>query len=63
MDFYKIKTRVVKRNGYAVCEIYRDFIVGRTTDLMVQGGKFHAVWDEEKGLWSTDEYDVQRLVD
>lgn len=63
MDFYKIKTRVVKRNGYAVCEIYPDFIVGRTTDLMVQGGKFHAVWDEEKGLWSTDEYDVQRLVD
>ena len=63
MDFYKIKTRVVKRNGYAVCEIYPDFVVGRTTDLMVQGGKFHAVWDEEKGLWSTDEYDVQRLVD
>ena len=63
MDFYKIKTRVVKRNGYAVCEIYPDFIVGRTTDLMVQGGKFHAIWDEEKGLWSTDEYDVQRLVD
>ncbi len=22
-----------------------------------------AIWDEAKGLWSTDEYDVQRLVD
>lgn len=30
---------------------------------MVRGRSFYAIWDEEKGLWSTDEYDVQRLVD
>jgi len=30
---------------------------------MVQGRAFYAIWDEEKGLWSRDEYDVQRLVD
>nr|DAK82970.1 MAG TPA: DNA polymerase [Caudoviricetes sp.] len=30
---------------------------------MVRGKAFYAIWDEEKGLWSTDEYDVQRLVD
>ena len=30
---------------------------------MVQGGRFYAIWDPEKGLWSKDEYDVQRLVD
>lgn len=30
---------------------------------MVQGKSFYAIWDEEAGLWSTDEYDVQRLVD
>lgn len=30
---------------------------------MVRGKSFYAIWDEEKGLWSTDEYDVQRLVD
>jgi energy-coupling factor transporter ATP-binding protein EcfA2 len=30
---------------------------------MVRGRSFYAVWDEERGLWSTDEYDVQRLVD
>ena len=30
---------------------------------MVQGGNFYAIWDEEKELWSRDEYDVQRLVD
>jgi hypothetical protein len=30
---------------------------------MVQGKTFYAIWDAEKGLWSRDEYDVQRLVD
>ncbi|MEI4872847.1 hypothetical protein Q8G47_29415, partial [Klebsiella pneumoniae] len=30
---------------------------------MVKGSAFYAIWDEEAGLWSTDEYDVQRLVD
>src|SRR4029077_11284255 len=38
-------------------------MVGRSQDLMVQGRTFYAIWDEEKGLWSRDEYDVQRLVD
>ena len=60
MDFYKIKERSVK-NG--VIEIYPDFIVCRSKDLMVRGRSFYAIWDEEKGLWSTDEYDVQRLID
>jgi hypothetical protein len=44
-------------------ELYPDFIVGRSEDLMVQGRTFYAIWDEERGLWSRDEYDVQRLVD
>lgn len=60
MDFYTIKERSGK-NG--VTEIYPDFRVVRSKDLMVQGKSFYAIWDEEKGLWSTDEYDVQRLVD
>jgi len=30
---------------------------------MVRGKSFYAIWDESLGLWSTDEYDVQRLVD
>ena len=44
-------------------ELYPDFTVGRSKDLMVRGRSFYAIWDEETGLWSTDEYDVQRLVD
>lgn len=40
-----------------------NFLVGRSKDLMVRGRGFYAVWDEEAGLWSMDEYDVGRLVD
>lgn len=60
MDFYKIKERTIK-NG--VREVYPDYAVGRSKDLMVRGKSFYAIWDEEAGMWSTDEYDVPRLVD
>jgi len=61
MDFYQILSKETKdKSGM---ELYPDFIVGRSQDLMVQGRTFYAIWDEEKGLWSRDEYDVQRLVD
>jgi energy-coupling factor transporter ATP-binding protein EcfA2 len=60
MDFYQILSRETKDKGI---ELYPDFIVGRSQDLMVQGRTFYAIWDADKGLWSRDEYDVQRLVD
>src|SRR3954470_17997346 len=60
MDFYQIRVHEPKEGPL---EIYPDFIVGRSEDLMVQGRTFYAIWDEERGLWSRDEFDVQRLVD
>jgi energy-coupling factor transporter ATP-binding protein EcfA2 len=60
MDFYQILSKETKDKGV---ELYPDFIIGRSQDLMVQGRTFYAIWDAEKGLWSRDEYDVQRLVD
>jgi hypothetical protein len=30
---------------------------------MVRGKSFYAIWDEERGLWSTNEEDVARIVD
>lgn len=60
MDFYQIKERHVKKD---FIEIYPDFKVCRSKDLMIRGKSFYAIWDDQKGLWSTDEYDVQRLVD
>ena len=63
MDFYKIKVKEQSVKKETVHIVYPEFKVGRSKDLMVLGKTFYAVWDEEKGLWSTDEYDIQRLVD
>ena len=59
MDFFNIKQKNTK-NGF---DIYPDFVTGRSKDIMVRGKTFYAIWDEERGIWSTDEYDVVRLVD
>lgn len=65
MDFFTIGMREGKetKKGAEPPEIFPDFIVGRSSDLMVRARSFFAIWDEEAGLWSTDEYAVQRLVD
>lgn len=64
MDFYTIGIRTIEKGPRkGETEIFPDFKVGRSKDLMVRGRSFYAIWDEERGLWSTDEYDVQRLVD
>lgn len=60
MDFFRI-TRKIRKDGNI--EIAPEFRGRRSRDLMVRGGKFYAVWDEERGFWSTDEYDVYRIVD
>jgi hypothetical protein len=60
MDFYYIAERPTKDDAI---ELYPDFKVGRSKDLMIRAKSFYAIWDEKAGLWSTDEYDVQRLID
>lgn len=61
MDFYQITEREGAKKG--TLEVFPDFKTPRSKDLMIRGKQFYAIWDEEKGLWSTDEYDVQRLID
>lgn len=60
MNFYEIRERSSKKGAR---EIYPEFMICRHSDLMVRGKSFYAIWDEEKGLWSTDEHDVQTIVD
>ena len=60
LDFFTVATRS-KKPGYV--EIYPKFQIKPTEDLMIRGGDFYAVWVEDRGLWSTDEYDVVQLVD
>lgn len=60
LDFFTIATRTTK-NGKT--EVYPKFIMGRSNDLMIRGGDFYAIWNEERGLWSTDELDVIKYID
>lgn len=60
IDFLKISTRCPKKD---VVEIYPKFIVGKSSDLMIRGGDFYAIWIEELGLWSTEEQDAINLID
>lgn len=60
MDFFRICEHETKKG---MLELYPDFGVGRSRDLMVRGGTFYAIWDEEKGLWSQNAFDVQQIVD
>lgn len=60
-NFYKI--RYSRRDKPERYEVYPDFQTGLFDNLMVRGGSFYAIWNPETGLWSTDEFDVVRLVD
>ena len=60
IDFFTISTRSTKRG---VIEIYPKFIIKKSSDLMIRGGDFYAIWLEERGLWSTDEQDALQLID
>ena len=59
-DFLTISTRSTKRG---VIEIYPKFIIKKSSDLMIRGGDFYAIWIDERGLWSTDEQDAIQVID
>ena len=61
IDFLMISTRSPKRG---LIEVYPKFIIKNpSSDLMIRGKDFYAVWLEDKGLWSTNEQDVLQLID
>ena len=55
-----IATRTSKRGPV---EIYPKFIIKKSSDLMIRGGDFYAIWIEERGMWSTDEQDAIAIID
>lgn len=60
VDFLIISTKRNKNN----VEIYPKFrLYPKSQDLMIRGGDFYAVWNEEIGLWSTNEDDALSLID
>ena len=60
LDFLKVATRPGTRG---TIEVYPKFIIRESSDLMIRGGDFYAVWVAERGLWSTKEQDAIDLID
>lgn len=58
-SFYDISVQAPKKAGEPKI-VYPSFRVGYSDDLMIRGGSFYAIWDEETGFWSTD---LQRVID
>lgn len=71
LDFVKIETRrvdgKVTRSGTVVkdkIEVRPKFIVSsRTKDLMVRGGDFYAIWNDDEHIWSTTEDAAVEQID
>lgn len=60
LDFLKICQNVAKKN---LIEIYPKFLIKKSSDLMIRGSDFYAIWNEEAKLWSTDEEVALALID
>ena len=60
LDFLMISYRSTKQGGI---EIYPKFIIKKSSDLMIRGGDFYAIWLEDRGLWSNEEQDALKLID
>lgn len=58
-DFLKVSYRSTKKG----IEVFPTFVIRKSSDLMIRGGDFYAIWIEERGLWSTDEFEAVELID
>ena len=59
LDFMMITTRNTKSG----VDLYPKFKVQKSKDLMIRGGDFYAIWDEDKKMWSLEEDTAVKLID
>lgn len=59
LDFFEPSRKLIK--GIYYCQ--PEFFVCDTKDLMIKGGKFYAVYDEQSGLWKKKLNDVVKIID
>ena len=60
-DFYRIQERPTR--GSKKFEVYPEFKFSKSKDLVIRGGNFYAVFDEETGFWTEDEFIIQETID
>lgn len=62
LDFVYADSVIDKKKNLAT--VFPSFIINRNSkDLMVRGKSFYAIWDDEAGLWSTNEIRAGELID
>ena len=60
MDFYEIKVRKRKDGHF---EIYPEFLINDSTDLMIRGKDFYAVFDNTTNMWIRNPKALQKIID
>lgn len=60
MDFIRV---AAKENKDGTREFFPSLQVLRSQDLVIRGGQFVAIWDEETGLYSRKMYDAADIID
>lgn len=63
MDFVNLSETTVKTASGTRIDVIPNFLVKRSKDLMIRAKDFYAMWDEERNIWTTDEYEVALKVD
>ena len=61
MDYVKIESVLATRPVRV--RVYPEFQVADSNELLIRGGKFYAVWDENRHIWSRETRTVQKLID
>ena len=60
-DFLIVSDRTLKNNIIEITPKFR--VYPKSTELMIRGGDFYAVWLEDKKIWSTNEDDALSIID
>ena len=47
LDFVMVSKRVTKKDGL---EVFPKFIIKKSSDLMIRGGDFYAIWVADRGF-------------
>lgn len=63
LDFVRICEQRTSVKGGEKIEIFPRFLIKKSEDLMIRGGDFYAFWNEETGMWSTDEFELIKIID
>lgn len=60
MDFYQIQMTSTRKGEWIIRPIFQ---MKRSKDMMVRANSFYAIWNDEKKIWSTDEFTLIDLID